>query len=203
MSYTQTEILKKKKIELMRCNENQPGFNFIELMVVLALIGVLGAFVVPNLFKTRQDTARKEFMQSFESLVQNAVLRSLVEHVMHQICIDIAHQKITMRIFDEKSVEQNKHKQFKDVSDQDYVTEIPFLSRFSIHNFFINGVDEVTPGTAMQDVVFYIMPDGTSQSIVANFVDQDQDNGDVQNRFSCKINPFYARMSVYETFQTP
>jgi len=187
----------------MQCNHNQSGFNFIELMVVLALIGVLGAFVVPNLFKPRQDKAYKEFIQSFESLVSNALLRSLVERTMHQIYIDIVHHKITIRIFDEKSVEQNKHKQFKDLYDQDYLTEIPFLDRFSIHNFFINGVDEVTPGTAMQDVVFYIMPDGTCQSIVANFIDQDQDTIEIQNRFSCRINPFYARMSVYEKFQTP
>ncbi len=187
----------------MQCKHAQPGFNFIELMVVLALIGVLGAFVVPNLFKTRQDTAQKEFLRSFDGLIQSAVLRSLVEHVMHQIFIDIAHHTIKIRIFDEKSIEQNKHKQFKDLQDQDYLTQIPFLEQFVIRNFFINGIDEVTSGTAMQDVVFYIMPDGTSQAVVANFIDQDQNSSEVYTKFSCKINPFYARMSVYEEFQTP
>lgn len=188
----------------MQTRTAQPGFSFLELMIIFALLALLGAFVVPNLFRTKQGTQRKEFLISFETLLKDATLRSIVENKMHQIYIDIAHELIQTRIYDPTSIEINKHKQFAALEkNQEYVVEIKFLKQFKINNFFINGIDEVTPGAAMQDVMFYIMPDGTSQAIVANLTDQDEEGIMPDVNFSFVINPFYARMSVYETFQTP
>jgi prepilin-type N-terminal cleavage/methylation domain-containing protein len=181
----------------------QPGYNFLELMIVLALIGLLGAFVVPNLFRTKSGSERKEFLTSLETLVKDAVLRSIVENKMHQIYIDIVHEAIQTRIYDEQSIEMNKHKKFIALQDSEYTTEIKFLNRFKIKNFFIDGVEELVSGTATLDVMFYIMPDGTSQAIVANLVDQDVDGLAPDVNFSFVINPFYARMTSYDAFQTP
>jgi len=194
---------KKKKIESMQTNSLQQGFSFLELTIVLALIGLLGAFAVPNFFRTKQGAERKEFLSSLETMLKETVLRATLHHQMHQVFIDIVHEKIEIRVFDKNSLETNQHKQFKQVDDLEYTTEIDFLKRFKIQNFFINGDDEVASGTELQDVMFYIMPDGTSQAIVANFIDQDDDGVAPDVNFSCVINPFYARMSVYDTFQTP
>ncbi|MBP6870277.1 type II secretion system protein [Candidatus Babeliales bacterium] len=181
----------------------QRGFSLLEMTIVLALIGLLGAFVVPNLFKNNRGTQRKEFLASFETLLKDTVLRSVVENKMHQFYIDIEHEIMQIREYDPKSIETNQHKKFKKVEDVEFRTEAQFLKRYSIHNFFINGIDEVTAGNAMLDVFFYVMPDGTSQAVVINFVDQDSDGVEKDVRVSVVINPFYARMSVYETFQTP
>lgn len=178
------------------------GYSLLELMIVLAIIGLLGAFAVPNLFKTKQGAERKEFIASFQVMLKDCVLRSIVQNKMHQIYIDIEHEVIQIREFDASSIETNQHQKFKKVEDFGYLTEIRFLKRFVIHNFFINGIDEVTPGNAMLNVSFYIMQDGTSQAIVVNFVDQDIDGVVPDIQFSCVINPFYARLSVHETFQT-
>ena len=187
----------------MHIKHAQSGFSVLELMIVLFLFGLLGAFVVPNLFRTKQGVERKEFLSSFETLIKDSVARSISHNQMHQIFIDIAHEVIQTRVYDPQSIEVNQHKKFTPLVDFEYVTSIPFLKRFHIKNFFINGIDEVTPGNAMQDVSFYIMPDGTSQAIIANIVDEDED-GQVQDvQYSFVINPFYARMSVHEAFQTP
>ena len=54
----------------------------------------------------------------------------------------------------------------------------------------------------MHDVWFYIMPDGTSQSIIINI--EEQELNDVSNNlFALSINPFYSQVTEYETFQTP
>lgn len=203
MNYIQTAILQKKKIELMHVKTTQAGFSFLELMVVFALLTLLGAFVVPNFFKNKQGAERKEFLQSFESLLKDAILRSIMTHEMHQIYLDIAHQAIQTRTYDAASIETNQHKKFKQVKDADYLTQINFLKRFTIQNFYINGVDEVVPGNAMQDVMFYVMPDGTSQAIMVNLVDQDEDGLTADIPFSFQINPFYARMTTYDAFSTP
>ena len=195
-------ILQKKKIELMHKRSVQSGFSLLELMIVFALIGLLGAFVVPNLFRTKQGAARKEFLTEFEALLKDAVLRSITENKIHQIFIDLEHEKIQIRIFEKNSIEMNHHKKFVRLIDAQYLTEINFPKRFIIKDFFINGIQELVPGNMILDVVFYVMPDGTSQAIVANLIEEDIDGIAPDTKFSFVINPFYARMSVHETFQT-
>jgi type II secretory pathway pseudopilin PulG len=179
-------------------------------MVVFALLGLLGAFVVPNLFKVKQGVQRKEFLASFEHLLKDAVLRAVLTDSVHQIYIDVAGGKIQTRIFDPQSIETNRHKKFILLQDQQYLTQIPSknqknldLKRFKIKNFFINGIEELVAGTAVLDLMFYIMPDGSSQAIIANVIDEDEDGVQPDVQFSYEINPFYARMSVYDRFQTP
>ncbi len=210
MNYIQMAIQIKKKRKLKHFKTAQLGFSFFELMVVLALIGLLGAFVVPNLFRTKQGAHRKEFLASFDMLLKDAVLRSIIKNQVHQVFIDIAHGIIQIREYDKDSIETKAFKKFKKVQDQEYTTEIPsksqkdlHLQQFKMQNFFINGIEEMIAGNAMQDVSFYVMPDGTSQAIIANLIDEDEDGIQPEVQFSYVINPFYARMSVYETFQTP
>jgi len=181
---------------------NKSGFSLLELVIVFALIGMLGAFVVPNIFRTRQGTERKQFISSFEAMLKNAVLESIVQNKVHQIYFDIEKELIQLRIHDSKSTETKTKDQFVKVTDVDFSTNISFLKKFNIKNFFINGNDEVSAAAKLQDVLFYIMPDGTSQAVIMNLVDESDDAAQDVN-FSLVINPFYARMSVYETFQTP
>ncbi len=128
-------IQKKKKKKLKQTRSIQAGFSFLELTVVFAVIALLGAFVVPNLFRAKQGAQRKEFLSSFESLLKDAVLKSIVENKMHQIFIDIAHEVIQTREYNPKSIEMNEHKKFARVVDQGYVTEIKFPKRFAIKDF--------------------------------------------------------------------
>jgi len=192
----------KKKIELMLNSTNKSGFSLLELVIVFALIGMLGAFVVPNIFRTRQGTERKQFISSFEAMLKNAVLESIAQNKVHQIYFDIEKELIQLRIHDSKSTETKTKDQFVKVTDVDFATQISFLKKFNIKNFFINGNDEVSAAAKLQDVLFYIMPDGTSQAVIMNLVDESDDAAQDVN-FSLVINPFYARMLVYETFQTP
>jgi len=181
---------------------NQSGFSILELMVVFALISMLGAFVVPNFFRQQQGVERKEFLNKFEMLVKDAVLLSVIKNKVHQIYYNVTNEVVQIRVHDATSIEANEHKKFAKVDDQDYLTEIKFLKNFKIINFFIDGLDGVASGSTLIDVMFYIMPDGTSQPVVANIIDQSDDVAqDV--KFSFVINPFYARIFVYDRFQTP
>jgi prepilin-type N-terminal cleavage/methylation domain-containing protein len=202
MNYTQTAIQIKKKTELMQNSTKQSGFSLLELMIVFVLIAMLGAFVVPNIFKRKSGVEQKQFLSSLETMLKHTVVRAVLEQQVHQIYFDIKQEIIQVRIHDAKSVETKLHKQFTEVNDPEFKTHIPFLKEFKIKNFFINGNEEVFPGRLLEDVLFYIMPDGTSQPVVVNIVHENDDAMQDVN-FSFVINPFYARMSVYETFQTP
>lgn len=211
MNYILKAILKKKKKKL-NYKKLQPGFSIIELMIVLALIGLLGAFMVPNLFKSKQKAEAKIFCNALESLIKDATIRSIITGQTHQIYIDFVHQIIQTRIYDQDSIETNIHKKFKRLLSKNYITQIPVQNRsdqyfnlknFIFKNFYINGIQELQPGTTPLDLWFYIMPDGTCQPIIANIVHQDDDGIKADMTLSFIINPFYARMSVYDQFQTP
>lgn len=187
----------------MQIKTVQPGFSFIELMVVLALLGLLGAFVVPNIFKSNRGAEQKKLLISFKTMVQDATLRAITTNQIHQIFFDITNECIQLRIYDPQSLESNQHKKFRLVKDSQFLTQIPFFKQFVIKNFFINGVDEVKVGNTMYDVSFYIMPDGTSQPIVINCIDENEIGSTQNPTFSIVVNPFYARVLTHETFQEP
>src|SRR3990167_9330526 len=120
MNYIQTVTQTKKKIELMHKRTQQSGFSFIELMIVFVLIAMLGAFVVPNLFRTKQGAQRKEFLLSLETMLKDAVLRSIIHNEVHQIYFDIEKEVVQLRTHDAKSIETNLHKQFSEIKDAEY-----------------------------------------------------------------------------------
>lgn len=196
------EIQIKKKIELMQNSTQQSGFSLLELMIVFALIAMLGALVVPNIFRVKPAAVQKEFLSSLDSLIQQTVARSVMEQKVHQIYFNIQEELVQVREKDAKSIERSIHKQFSEVKDTQYTTRIPFSKNFKIKNFFINGIDEVNHAAQLEDVLFYIMPDGTSQPVVVN-ITYEHEYAARDSNFSFVINPFYARMSVYETFQAP
>lgn len=196
------EIQTKKKIELMQNSTQQSGFSLLELMIVFALLAMLGALVVPNIFRVKPAAVQKEFLSSLDSLIQQTVARSVMEQKVHQVYFNIKEELVQMREKDPKSIERSTHKQFTQVKDAQYITQIAFSKDFKIKNFFINGIDEVNHAAQLEDVLFYIMPDGTSQPVAVNII-HEHENAAQDSNFSFVINPFYARMSVYETFQAP
>lgn len=186
--------------EFTQMTKLQKGFGLFEMIIVLSLLAGLGAMVVPNLFRSQTTAARKEFLSSFRDLLQHAVLHAVYENKTVQVYINVESEKIQLRQFDEQVVEENKHKKFSEIKADNFKPYISLPSSLSIKNFVINETDEVRSQARLQEVWFYIMPDGTSQPVIVNMIDRD-DREEKDIPFSFVINPFYARMSSYEGFQ--
>lgn len=178
----------------------QKGFGLFELVIVLALIAGLGAMVVPNLFRNQAAVERKQFVADVKKLLQQAVKFAVYQNKVVQVYCNFEDHEMVLREFDQQSNEENKHKKFKVMKKNGKPVTIFWPEDIVVKNFVINEKDEVLSSAKLQDVWFYIMPDGTSQPVVVNCIDQN----DLQQedlKFSFVINPFYARVQFYEKFQ--
>ncbi len=178
----------------------QAGISFIEILVVLMLMSLALSFTIPRFVNSQKNSTKKHFYQNFSQLISETMHQAILTNKIHQVFFDNNHHKIMIKIFDEKSENQNKHQRFKLIEKDLFKSIIDIPENFIIQNFFINGDDEVKSGAALNEAWFYIMPDGTSQNILINIINQDDPH---DNKFSITINPFYSQVSIHDTFQKP
>ena len=70
------------------------GFSLLEMLVVILIIGVLGAVILPNLKRSTPRYEREEFIARFNALTQLAWQQALVTNRMYQISVDIGKKVI-------------------------------------------------------------------------------------------------------------
>ncbi|MBP6892747.1 type II secretion system protein [Candidatus Babeliales bacterium] len=185
-------ILHKKK--------NKAGISFIEILVVLLLMSLIMSFAIPKFLSSQQGRAKKQFFAEFAILIADAMYQAVISKKIHQIFWDLDQHEILVKIYDQNSSEHDKHKKFKIINPDIFRNKIKFSENFLIHNFFIQGKDEMEAGVTKHTLWTYIMPDGTSQQILINIQDKHEDKN---NQFSIKINPFYSQASLHDTFEKP
>jgi type II secretory pathway pseudopilin PulG len=185
-------ILHKKTIKT--------GISFIEVLVVLLLASLIMSFAIPRFLATQKGRAKKEFFKEFAMLVSDTTYQAVISKKVHQVFWDLDKHEITVKIYDEHSAEQSRHAKFKPVAPNSFHTKTTLPESFVIHNFFINGEEEMKSGVTKHTIWTYIMPDGTSQSILVNIQDNSETNN---NQFAIKINPFYSQVSLHDAFEKP
>jgi len=178
----------------------QSGISFIEILVILTLISIATSFVIPRLLSDKPRSAQKKFFTEFNTLVGDTVFQTTRNKTVYQIYFDLEKQKIIVKKYNPKIVEDNKHLRFEATQKDIFKNELALPRAFSIQNFFVQGKDEFIPGAKMNDAWFYIMADGNSQAVIINMND-DTDNR--ETKFSITINPFYSQVKLHDTFQKP
>ncbi len=147
----------------------------------------------------QKHAAKKQFIGDFTTLMQESLYQAIMTKKIYQIYFDLDNRYITAKHKDTSLNKETTHQQF---TPDENISKIIIPEQLVIRNFFIQKEDEFSTGKAMHDVWFYIMPDGTSQSIIINI--EEQELNDVSNNlFALSINPFYSQVTEYETFQTP
>lgn len=177
------------------------GISFIEILVVLLLVSLFMSFVIPRFLSSQQGRAKKLFFTEFKTLVTDTMHQAVMKKKVHQIYWDLDHHEIIAKVHDSELNEKSKHDQFKSVPTDIFASKIKLPTHFTIRNFFIQGnEDEMKSGETKHFIWTYIMPDGTSQQVIANIQDENEQHN---NRFSITINPFYSQVSLHDTFQKP
>ncbi len=185
---------------ILHKKNNKAGISFIEVLVVLLLMSLIMSFAVPRFLSSQQGRAKKQFFAEFAVLVSDTMYQAVISKKIHQIFWDLNHHEILVKIYDEHSSEQGKHKKFKAIAPGIFHSKIKFPENFLIRNFFIQGKDEMEAGVTKYTLWSYIMPDGTSQQLLINIQDENEEKN---NQFAIKVNPFYSQASLHDTFEKP
>ena len=187
-------------------NKVFPGFSLIEIMLGLALLGMIGLIVAPNFKKRVPLYERKKFISTLNAVAKKTSIRSLETGHPHKVLFNLSQRTIKIQERTEKKDDAQEYI-FKDIITTYVKSSFRWDNRFVIENFYVEGVDEIgqhSSGNQMEDVWFFVMPEGMSQEAIINFRDtQDMMNDSDGVKKGLVLNPFSVEFLEYDDYQHP
>ncbi len=185
---------------------NSPGFGFIEIIIAIALVGILVGVSLPNVLGRRDAQERKAFVTQINSIMSEVWLSALQTNKIHKVNFDLKNRKIDVsKQTDAFDVERNPV--FEHLILYFSSNSYRWPEAFDIQQFYAQKVDRIAEGGLSrnaEDVWFFVMPGGTSQEVIINIVDQSQNQSEKEGKqFGIVLNPFIAQCVMYDSFQKP
>jgi prepilin-type N-terminal cleavage/methylation domain-containing protein len=175
---------------------NKSGFSLIEIIVAIAIIGVMAAIVIPRL-NIRTGRELDLLVDRLANLTAQGYERAILNGTIHRVYFSFK-EPAQVELQEAQPLKKGESElQFKKVPADYNKVSFLFDERFIIKNFFIKGHDEAARGV-LKDAFFYILPDGTSQEIIINILDSV-----TSDEAGLVLNPFLVKFTVYDTFQKP
>lgn len=179
------------------------GFTFLELLVVMMLLGIITTLVVPNLLNLVPRHKTKEFIEQFGNLTQLAWQNALITQKLHRVWFDVNKRVVRVEI-EQKSEHQGGKKEFVPIQVPYTTSELTIPSFIELQNVYIEGTDMMhQPGIKTETLWFYVVPNGMVQEVIINALDTQDRERDKPKQFSLIVNPFTAHITTYDTFSKP
>lgn len=182
----------------------QAGFTIIELMIVIALIGVMAIIVVPVFRSDNTSQARQEMAGKLNMLVSTAQYNAIASGNITRVVFDLKKAQISLEELAKQkdSLGQDKYDLLKiDYND----TSLAWDQNLQIKEFYINNQNALSSDEGSSAKVwFYIVPDGNAQNVMINFTDT-HENEKLNEiiEYSLVLNPFTVQFKLYDMFQRP
>ncbi len=185
-------------------SRTKSGFSLIEIVIALAIMGLLLTIAVPNVQRLRPGYERNRFVSTLSNLVQRAWQNALVTHELHRVWFDVKQRRVVVqRALDKR--DQMGEPMYQEISSEYVAAEDSWPESLQFKDFFIDGVDVLhAPGMRIHEFWFFVFPDGNCQEVILNIFDtSDTTESEAGTRLSLVLNPFSARFTQYATFQKP
>ncbi len=176
------------------------GFTLIEIVVAIAIIGLMATIIVPNLFGPTAAAERKSFIAKVNGLLYQGWQQALITHKIHLAKFNMNQRKVSIEVVENLDTPNKPKTSPVHIEYQSKSIEWP--EQFELKNFFIEGFDEVARSAGQKVFFFYIMPDGMAQDVIINFFDTKDSlpNGSARP-VGLVLNPFNVQLKEYDTFQ--
>lgn len=116
------------------------GFTFLELIIVVLLVGMIASIVIPALQHRVPGYKRKEFITQLGALVNLAWQNALIEQRMHRVWFDV--EKNIARVEIQKiSAPGDTKERFEPINVPYIKSEYHWPSTIHIKQLLIDGVD--------------------------------------------------------------
>lgn len=184
----------------------QRGFSFLELVLVISILGILGYVVAPNFFRRGPLYERKAFVATLNVIARQAWVHALESGAVHKITFNLVQRTINL----EQKTDATDHEGtpvFKPIILNNVPQNYQWPEHFEIQQFFVQGVDEIAQHGAsrtMEDIWFFVVPEGMAQEVIMNVVDvKDTYHDSNGKQMSLVLNPFSVQFKQYEEFKNP
>jgi len=198
------KALQKKSGLVCGMKNNFYGFSLLEILIVIALMGILGTVIVPNIRRSTPRYEREEFIARFNALTQLAWQQALMHNKLQKITVDTGKKLIELSSATGET-DRSGEPLFKPLTEVVQSTALVIPEQIVIKQFFIEGYDMMTKftGRKTNEMWFYIVPEGMTQDVIVNFLDTKDTLRDTARQVGLVLNPFTAQFKVYDTFQKP
>lgn len=185
----------------------KPAFTFIELVIVLAIIGILAVSILPNFKRLWPGYQQKEFVDHMNSLMQITWHNAVITNKLHKINFDLEKRKVWIETQGDKKPNVLGEAPFLPMMSPDIKTTYEWPAEtLEFINFYIAKRDEISLTLRGKGgkIWFFVTPEGLAQPVILNIVDlRENTPGQRGTEFSLVLNPFLAQFKLYDTFQKP
>lgn len=182
--------------------KNNPGFSLLEIMIAVAIIGMVAATVVSNFARRMPRAQRENFINSLNNLAQFARQRTLITRKLHKVAFDLAQRRAWIE--QQMGKDSKGEPVFAPIKSASIRASYSWEPHFVFQNFFIEGVDELSAyssGKKTEEVWFFIVPDGLAQEVTINVADTKDTINKRSRHIGLVLNPFTAEYKVYDEYQ--
>jgi prepilin-type N-terminal cleavage/methylation domain-containing protein len=179
------------------------GFTLLELLVVMLIMGIIGAMVVPAFMQRTPRYEREQFIAGLNALMQSAASQTIISHTLHQIYVDLKARTISIRKHT-GTYDRNGDPECKPVQSSYARLDQLIPEQIVFKQFFIEGSNELSDsGKQTKELWFYLVPEGLAQQVIINLLDTRDTVDDKPRHVSLVLNPFLVQFKVYDAFQKP